>query len=131
MSTILSIRVKNICFSMSTNKIWSESSLLFCYSDESKEPLVTVIQPEVRSTTVKKLGLFSVIGISIVFTQVWYILSLSVFEISNSLTVWPIRKNLKSSRITCRSPIRCIYTLMYNNVILKYIFTENFLKSRS
>lgn len=38
--------------------------------DESKEPLVTVIQPEVRSTTVKKLGLFSVIGISIVFTQI-------------------------------------------------------------
>ena len=98
MSTILSIRVKNICFSMSSNKIWSKSSLLLCYSDESKEPLVTVIQPEVRSTTVKKLGLFSVIGISIVFTQVWYIILLSVFVISKFVNRLTYRK--KSQEFT-------------------------------
>merc|ERR1712141_326143 len=55
---------------MGRQRTTTSSKMTETEHDESKEPLVTVIQPEVRSTTVKKLGLFSVIGISIVFTQI-------------------------------------------------------------
>ena len=55
--------------------IWSPTYVEFefniCFSDEAREPLVTIVKTEVRSPPVKKLGLFSLIGLSIVLTQVF------------------------------------------------------------
>jgi len=54
-----------------SSKMAANSDHVHHHHDEAKEPLVTIVKTEVRSPPVKKLGLFSLIGLSIVLTQVF------------------------------------------------------------